>query len=271
MSATALGTDKHFFLACYSLRRVRSYIPLVVSSPIDIEVMTSPHADWELPNQILDSPASPDAPTRTETTTATTIAPLDGATEPEASSLKLNGNADPELCGYGVRASPVSVAPDADTDSLPELRVKATVSSLQVAGASMGDPRSPSPPTAKWAWSSDEDDDDANRFRGFMDDCADAVVRHVRRAMNTPCMAHVENEVRAGFGTLMRKAMEPAFVDEIIKRNITIVKRRFHGRPLILIICVSMKYIAISCYFSFNKIFKLNRVVLLFTLAVSYY
>ena len=90
MSATASETDKYFFMACYSLPRVRSYIPLVVSSPIDIEVMTSPRADWELPNPIIDSPASPDA---------------DGATEPEASSLKLDGNADPEFCGYGVRAS----------------------------------------------------------------------------------------------------------------------------------------------------------------------
>ena len=217
MSATASETDKHFFMACYSLPRVRSYIPLVVSSPIDIEVMTSPRADWELPNPIIDSPASPDAPTRTETTTATTTPRLDCATEPKASSLKLDGNADPEFCGYGVRESPVSIASDADTDSLPELRVKATVSSLPVVGASMCDPRSPTPPTSKWAWSSDEDDNDANRFRGFLDDCADAAVRHVRRAMNTPCRAHVENEVRACFGTFMREAMEPAFVDEIIK------------------------------------------------------
>ena len=117
---------QHFFMACYSLPRVRSYIPLVVSSPIDIEVMTSPRA-----------------------------------------SLKLDGNADPELCGYGVRASPVSIASDADTDSLPELRVKATVSSLPVVGASMGYPRSPTPPTSKWAWASDEDDDDSTASAGF--------------------------------------------------------------------------------------------------------
>ena len=158
MSATASETDKHFFM------------PLVVSSPIDIEVMTSPRADWELPNPIIDSPASPDA---------------DGATEPEASSLKLDGNSELEFCGYGVRASPVSIASDADTDSLPELRVKATVSSLPVFGASMGDPRSPTPPTSKWSWSSDKHDDDANGFRGFLDDCADAAVRHVRCVMNT--------------------------------------------------------------------------------------
>ena len=168
-------------------------------------------------NPILESSASPDAPTRTETTTATTTPPLDGATELEASSLKLDGNADPEFCGYGVRESPVSIASDADTDSLPELRVKATVSSLPVVGASMGDPRSPTPPTSKWAWSSDEDDDDTNRIRGFMDECADAAIRQVRRAMNTTCRARVENEVRACFGTPMREAMEPAFVDEIIK------------------------------------------------------
>ena len=42
-------------------------------------------------------------------------------------------------------------------------------------------------------------------------------VGRVRRAMNTPYRAPVENEVRACFGTLMREAMEPAFVDEIIK------------------------------------------------------
>ena len=163
-------------MACYSMPRVRFYIPLVVSSPIHIEVMTSPRA-----------------------------------------SLKLDGNANQEFCGYGVRASPVSIASDADADSLPELRVKATVSSLPVMGASMDDPRSPTPPTSKWAWSSDDGDDDANRFRGFLDDCADAVVRHARRAMNTPCRAHVENEVRARFGTLMREVMGHAFVDEIIK------------------------------------------------------
>ena len=204
MSATASDTDKHFFMACYSLLRVRSYIPLVVSSPIDIEVMTSPRADWELPNPIIDSPASPDA---------------DCATEPEASSLKLDGNADPELCGYGVRASPVSIASDADTDSLPELRVKATVSSLPVLGASMGDPRSPTPPTSKWAWSSDDDDDDdANGFRGFLDDCADAAVRHVRCVMNTCCRARVAKEVRACFGVLLQEAMEPAFLDDIINQ-----------------------------------------------------
>ena len=203
MSATASETDKHFFMAYYSLPRVRSYIPLVVSSPIDIEVMTSPRADWELPNPIIDSPASPDA---------------DGATEPEASSLKLDGNADPEFCGYGVRASPVSIASDADTDSLPERRVKATVSSLPVLGASMGDPRSPTPPTSKWAWSSDEDDDDANGFRGFLDDCADAAVRHVRGVMNTCCRARVAKEVRACFGVLLREAMEPAFLGDIINQ-----------------------------------------------------
>ena len=50
-----------------------------------------------------------------------------------------------------------------------------------------------------------------------MDDCADAAIRQVRQAMNTTCRARVENEVRACFGTLMREAMEPAFVDEIIK------------------------------------------------------
>ena len=163
MSATVSGCDKHFYLACYSPPRVRSYIPLVVSSPIDIEVTTSPCGDWELPNPIVDAPASPDAPTRTEAT-ATTARPLDGAEETEVTSPKFDGEDDPEFCGYGVRTSPVSS--DADTDSLSELRVKATVSSLPAAGASVG---GPTPPTANWTWSSDEDDDD-NNYSSFLED-----------------------------------------------------------------------------------------------------
>ena len=56
--------------------------------------------------------------------------------------------------------------------------------------------------------------------------------------MNTPYRAHVENEVRACFGALMREAMEPAFLDEIINeilqqfskmlRNVDILE--FHER-----------------------------------------
>ena len=208
--ATASECDKHL-LACYSLPRFRSYIPFVVSSPIDVEVTTSPCVDWELPNPIVDSPASPSAPTHTEAT-ITTAPPLDGAAERETTSPKLDGEYDPEFCGYGVRSSPVSS--DANTDSLSEFRVKATVRSLPAAGASMGRPRSPTPPIANWSWSSDEDEDD--NYRGFLDDCSDAVLQHVRRVTNTDCMARVGNEVRACFSALLREVMEPAFLDDII-------------------------------------------------------
>ena len=91
---------------------------------------------------------------------------LDGADETGATSPKLDAEYDPELCGYGVRTSPISS--DVDTDSLPEFRVKATVSSLPATGASMGGPRSPTPQIANWSWSSDEDEDD--HYRGFLDD-----------------------------------------------------------------------------------------------------
>ena len=67
--------------------------------------------------------------------------------------------------------------------------------------------------TASWSWSSSSDD---NNYRGVVDDCSDAVVHHVRRAMNTCCRARVANEVRACFGVLMREAMEPAFLDDIV-------------------------------------------------------
>ena len=41
---------------------------------------------------------------------------------------------------------------------------------------------------------------------------------HVRRAMNTCCMTHVADEVRGCFGVLMREAMEPAFLEDIVKQ-----------------------------------------------------
>ena len=80
------------------------------------------------------------------------------------------------------------------TDSLPEL------SALPKASASMARPRSPTPPTANWSWSSSSGDGDDNNYRGVVDDCSDAVVHHVRRAMNTCCRDRVANEVRACFG-----------------------------------------------------------------------
>ena len=81
----------------------------------------------------------------------------------------------------------------------------------------MAGPRSPTPPTATWSWSSSSGDDDDNNYRGVVDDCSEAVVRHVRRAMNTCCRSHVANEVRACVGVLMREAMERAFLDDIVK------------------------------------------------------
>ncbi len=160
---------------------------------------------------IVESPAAPNAPTHTEVTT-TTAPLLDSADETDATSPKLDGEYDPEFCGYGVRTSHVSS--DADTDSLLEFRVKSTASSLPAVGASMGGPRSPTPPIANWTWSSDEDEDD--NYRGFLEDCSNAVLQHVRRVTNTDCRALVGNEVRACVSALLREIMEPAFLDDII-------------------------------------------------------
>ena len=127
----------------------------------------------------------------------------------------LLGDDDPEFVGYGayeVTTSPVTSA----TDSLPEFRVKPAMSTLPKESASMGGPRSPTPPTASWSWSSSSDDGDDNNYRGVVDDCSDAVVHHVRRAMNTCCRSHVANKVRVCFGVLMREVMEPAFLDDIV-------------------------------------------------------
>ena len=96
------------------------------------------------------------------------------------------------------------------TASLPEL------SALPKASASTAGHRSPTPPTATWSWSSSSGDGDGDDYRGVVDDCCEAVVCHVRRAMNTCCSSHVAKEVRACFGVLMREAMEPAFLDDIV-------------------------------------------------------
>ena len=69
-------------------------------------------------------------------------------------------------------------------------------------------------PTASWSWSSD--DDDGDNYRGVVDDCVDAAVRHVRCVMNTVCRARVANEVRACFGVLLREAMESASLGDTI-------------------------------------------------------
>ena len=98
------------------------------------------------------------------------------------------------------------------TASLPEQ------SALPKASGSMTGPRSPTPPTASWSWSSSSGDGDDKDYRGVVDECSEAVVRHVRRAMNTCCMTHVANEVRGCFGVLMREAVEPAFLDDIVNQ-----------------------------------------------------
>ena len=109
--------------------------------------------------------------------------------------------------------SPVSS--DADTDSVSKLRFTPPVQTFPKASASMGGHRSPTPPTARWTWSTSSDGDDDN-YRGVVGDCSDAVVRHVRRTTNTCCRAHVANEVRACFGVIMREAMEPAFLNDVV-------------------------------------------------------
>ena len=135
----------------------------------------------------MDSPASPDPQT-----------PADDDTDD-----------DPEYVGYCPYPETASA-----TDPLPE------VSALPKASASTAGHRSPTPPTATWSWSSSSGDGDGdgddNNYRGVVDDCSEAVVRHVRRAMNTSCKSHVANEVRTCFGVLMREAMEPAFLDDIV-------------------------------------------------------
>ena len=138
---------------------------------------------------VWDSPASPDPQT-----------PADDDT-----------NDDPEYVDYCPYPETTSA-----TDSSPEL------STLAKASASMAGPRSPTPPTATWSWSSSSGDGDGygdgddNDYRGVVDDCCEAVVRQVRRAMNTCCSSHVAKEVRACVGVLMREAIEPAFLDDIV-------------------------------------------------------
>ncbi len=138
----------------------------------------------------MDSPASPDPQT-----------PADDDTDD-----------DPEYVDYCPYPETTSA-----TDALPEL------SALPKASASTAGHRSPTPPTATWSWSSSsvdgdgDGDGDDNNYRGVVDDCSEAVVRHVRRAMNTCCSSHIAREVRACFGVLMREAMEPAFLDDIVK------------------------------------------------------
>ena len=127
----------------------------------------------------------------------------------------LKGEYGVEFVGYGVDKS--SVSSDADTDPLPHLRFTPAVKTLPNASASMSGHISPTPPTARWSWSS-SDDDDTNNYRAMVDDCADAIVRHVRCVMNTCCRSRVDKEVRACFGILFQETMESAFLDNIINQ-----------------------------------------------------
>ena len=175
---------------------------MVIHSPTSSDPPTPNETDTStLHTVVMESPASPaPIPTKDNELTSTMPAPLEH-------------EYDPEFCGYGAHTSPVSS--DADTDSISELRFTPAGQTLPKASASMGGPRSPTQPTARWAWSTSSDGDDDN-YRGVVDDCSDAVVRHIRRATNTCCRAHVANEVRACIGVIMREAMEPAFLDDIV-------------------------------------------------------
>ena len=150
----------------------------------------------------MDSPASPDPQT-----------PADDDTDDEYV----------DYCPYPETPSvtdslPVDYCPcpetQSATDSSPEL------SALPKASGSMTGTRSPTPPTATWSWSSSSGDGDGDDkdYRGMVDDCSEAVIHHVRRAVNTCCTTHVANEVRACFGVLMREAMEPASLDDIVNQ-----------------------------------------------------
>ena len=137
-----------------------------------------PPADWEL-NQLVVDERTPTHITILESPASPLI--------PTAPSLK--GEYDAEFVGYGAHTSPISS--DADTDSLPELRFTPAVQTLPKASASTSGPISPTPPTARWSWSSD-DDDDTDNYRAMVDDCAEAIFRHVSCVMNTCCRARVD-------------------------------------------------------------------------------
>ena len=44
---------------------------------------------------------------------------------------------------------------------------------------------------------------------------SEAIIHHVKRAMNTCCRSRVKREIRACFAQIMSEAMEPGFVDDI--------------------------------------------------------
>ena len=44
---------------------------------------------------------------------------------------------------------------------------------------------------------------------------SEAIIHHVKRAMNTCCRSRVKREIRACFAQIMTEAMEPGFLDDI--------------------------------------------------------
>ena len=133
----------------------------------------------------MESPASPDPPTH-----------VDANTDDDVKYIPLET--------FSGTYTPVSS---------PTLVTTPAVATLPTAAASLGGPRSPTPPTARWSWStSSEGGDD---YRGVVDEVTEAVVRHVKCAMNTCCRSRVKMEIRACFARIMSEAMEPGFLDDI--------------------------------------------------------
>ncbi len=148
-------------------------------APSEVEVSTTP--EWT-PLAIVESPASPD-PT------------VDVSTDDDVQYIPLET--------FSGTYTPVS----------PTLVTTTAGATMPTAAASLGGPRSPTPPTARWSWStSSEGGDD---YRGVVDGVTDAVVHHVKCAMNTCCRSRVKMEIRACFARIMSEAMEPGFLDDI--------------------------------------------------------
>ena len=56
------------------------------------------------------------------------------------------------------------------------------------------------------------------RLPYMVDEVTEAIVHHVKRAMNTCCRSRVKLEIRACFARIMSEAMEPGFLDDIATR-----------------------------------------------------
>ena len=150
-------------------------------APSEVEVSTTT-PEWT-PLVIMESPASPDPTVDANTDDGVQYIPLET---------------------FSGTYTPVSS---------PTLVTTTAVATLPTAAASLGGPRSPTPPTARWSWStSSEEGDD---YRGVVDGVTEAVVHHVKCAMNTCCRSRVKMEIRACFARIMSEAMEPGFLDDI--------------------------------------------------------